>query len=538
MRSRTSTSPRSALRGGVRGAGPEAEAPGDQPEAAEAAADETDEPEATADEPEAAEAPADETDEPEATADEPEVAEAPADAADEAAAGDEPEAASRPRKPATPDARLRLVDAPPNQRRPDQLAPEPDRGSPPFVGLTGGIAAGKSEALAAFARLGAATLSTDAARPRAARRPGDPRAAGRALGRGGARRRPRLDRDRVGEIVFERPEELALARVGPSSAGRRAGRRVARRASARRRRSPSSRCRCCSRPGWTTPSTPPCAWSPTTTTRARRAGDRGTELLEGSKLRQLSQEEKAARATHVISQRRLPGGARARDHAPDAAAGRGSGVVSPARTATGRASAAQRASGQAEVAPRRRLLIAAAALLGVGVAIAVSRIDFERAIREITLPLRHDDIIRQQAAEKHLDPALIAAVIYAESRFRDQKSHAGALGLMQITPETARGDRPPAAVEPSSSPATSPTRRSTSATAPTTCATCSTATTATRSRRWPPTTREPATSTAGAARSSTSTRSGSRRRAPTCEEVLDKRTEYRDKYADDLGLAR
>jgi soluble lytic murein transglycosylase len=60
------------------------------------------------------------------------------------------------------------------------------------------------------------------------------------------------------------------------------------------------------------------------------------------------------------------------------------------------------------------------------------------AVREITLPLRHDDIIRQQAKEKGLDPALIAAVIYEESKFRDQTSHAGARGLMQITPETAR----------------------------------------------------------------------------------------------------
>jgi soluble lytic murein transglycosylase len=59
------------------------------------------------------------------------------------------------------------------------------------------------------------------------------------------------------------------------------------------------------------------------------------------------------------------------------------------------------------------------------------------AVREITLPLRHDDIIRQQAADKNLDPALIAAVIYEESRFRDQTSHAGARGLMQITPDTA-----------------------------------------------------------------------------------------------------
>jgi dephospho-CoA kinase len=37
-----------------------------------------------------------------------------------------------------------------------------DRARVPFVGLTGGIAAGKSEALKAFERLGAATLSTDA----------------------------------------------------------------------------------------------------------------------------------------------------------------------------------------------------------------------------------------------------------------------------------------------------------------------------------------------------------------------------------------
>ena len=59
------------------------------------------------------------------------------------------------------------------------------------------------------------------------------------------------------------------------------------------------------------------------------------------------------------------------------------------------------------------------------------------AIREVTLPLRHDDIIRQQAREKRLDPALIAAVIYEESKFRDQTSHAGARGLMQITPKTA-----------------------------------------------------------------------------------------------------
>jgi soluble lytic murein transglycosylase len=59
------------------------------------------------------------------------------------------------------------------------------------------------------------------------------------------------------------------------------------------------------------------------------------------------------------------------------------------------------------------------------------------AFREVTLPLRHEDIIRQQAREKGLDPALLAAVIRAESGFRPRPSKAGAEGLMQITPETA-----------------------------------------------------------------------------------------------------
>ena len=44
------------------------------------------------------------------------------------------------------------------------------------------------------------------------------------------------------------------------------------------------------------------------------------------------------------------------------------------------------------------------------------------AIKEITLPLRHEDVIRQQARDKNLDPALIAAVIYRESKFRDVTS--------------------------------------------------------------------------------------------------------------------
>jgi soluble lytic murein transglycosylase len=107
--------------------------------------------------------------------------------------------------------------------------------------------------------------------------------------------------------------------------------------------------------------------------------------------------------------------------------------MSPARTAV----RAARRPTRAQVRRRRWTWLAIAGLLGVGVAVGISKIDVEKVVRDLTLPLQHEDIIRQQAADKDLDPALIAAVIYAESRFRDQESHAGALGLMQITPETA-----------------------------------------------------------------------------------------------------
>jgi soluble lytic murein transglycosylase len=61
----------------------------------------------------------------------------------------------------------------------------------------------------------------------------------------------------------------------------------------------------------------------------------------------------------------------------------------------------------------------------------------DKAVQEFQLPLRHEDVIRQQAAEKNLDPTLVAGVIYVESRFRDQTSRAGAKGLMQLMPSTA-----------------------------------------------------------------------------------------------------
>jgi soluble lytic murein transglycosylase len=61
----------------------------------------------------------------------------------------------------------------------------------------------------------------------------------------------------------------------------------------------------------------------------------------------------------------------------------------------------------------------------------------DHAVRDLGLPLSDAGVIRQQASDKHLDPALIAAVIYAETKFDPRPSPAGAQGLMQILPATA-----------------------------------------------------------------------------------------------------
>jgi dephospho-CoA kinase len=81
--------------------------------------------------------------------------------------------------------------------------------APPLtIGLTGGIAAGKSEALAAFERLGAETLSSDAVVHELL--DSEP-LLGRLIERWGAQvaREGKVDRAKVGEVVFAKPEELA-----------------------------------------------------------------------------------------------------------------------------------------------------------------------------------------------------------------------------------------------------------------------------------------------------------------------------------------
>jgi soluble lytic murein transglycosylase len=79
----------------------------------------------------------------------------------------------------------------------------------------------------------------------------------------------------------------------------------------------------------------------------------------------------------------------------------------------------------------------AAVLVGVlGYVIETSPPWFER----LRYPLAYSAIVRARARAEGLDPALLAAVIYQESRFRPAAvSASGAIGLMQLTPATAEG---------------------------------------------------------------------------------------------------
>src|SRR5579875_2332118 len=91
-------------------------------------------------------------------------------------------------------------------------------------------------------------------------------------------------------------------------------------------------------------------------------------------------------------------------------------------------------------APRRRRRgIARIALGALALAVLIPTLLplAQKAIRDLALPLAYQGIIRDEAARERLDPALVAAVIYAETKFDARTSPAGAEGLMQIEPATA-----------------------------------------------------------------------------------------------------
>jgi soluble lytic murein transglycosylase len=84
----------------------------------------------------------------------------------------------------------------------------------------------------------------------------------------------------------------------------------------------------------------------------------------------------------------------------------------------------------------KKLLIVAVAFVAVAY-LVIRPPDFLERLR---YPLRYREFVIAHARNYRLDPALLAAVIYQESKFRPSaKSSSGAIGLMQLLPSTAHG---------------------------------------------------------------------------------------------------
>jgi soluble lytic murein transglycosylase len=87
----------------------------------------------------------------------------------------------------------------------------------------------------------------------------------------------------------------------------------------------------------------------------------------------------------------------------------------------------------------KRAIFAVALLAVVGAALYVVEASppwFER----LRYPLHYSAVVRNRARADGVDPALLAAVIYEESKFRPSaRSTSGAVGLMQLRPATAKG---------------------------------------------------------------------------------------------------
>jgi soluble lytic murein transglycosylase len=87
-----------------------------------------------------------------------------------------------------------------------------------------------------------------------------------------------------------------------------------------------------------------------------------------------------------------------------------------------------------------RLVLAVAAIAVLAVAFGTIHFTRPAWYERFWYPLRYGDIVRGHARNYHLDPALLAAVIYQESKFKSSaRSDRGAIGLMQLLPDTAKG---------------------------------------------------------------------------------------------------
>ena len=88
-----------------------------------------------------------------------------------------------------------------------------------------------------------------------------------------------------------------------------------------------------------------------------------------------------------------------------------------------------------------RVVVAGVVLLGALAAVLLYVEETEPSwYARLRYPLEYEHIVRGHARNYELDPALLAAVIYRESKFEaDARSDSGAIGLMQLLPDTARG---------------------------------------------------------------------------------------------------
>jgi soluble lytic murein transglycosylase len=88
----------------------------------------------------------------------------------------------------------------------------------------------------------------------------------------------------------------------------------------------------------------------------------------------------------------------------------------------------------------RRLAASALLIASVAASFTYLRAGEPAWFQRIRYPLRYEQIVHGHARNYRLDPALLAAVIYQESKFKaNAKSSSGAIGLMQLRPDTAKG---------------------------------------------------------------------------------------------------
>ena len=88
---------------------------------------------------------------------------------------------------------------------------------------------------------------------------------------------------------------------------------------------------------------------------------------------------------------------------------------------------------------RRFLALAVFAVVAVAV-LAFVQYGEPAWLQRLRYPLDYKSIVKAHAQNYRLQPALLAAVIYQESKFdADAESSSGAIGLMQLQPATAEG---------------------------------------------------------------------------------------------------